>query len=122
MESLNQFELPTNRRFGFFFTFIFALASAYFYYSNSMRLFYSFGAASIVFLAFTLFHAELLTPLNRLWISFGFLLGKIVSPIVMGIIFFGLFTPIALLMRILRRDELLLKVKKKKTYWRRCQQ
>ena len=49
--------------------------------------------------------------------KFGILLGMIVSPIVMGLIFFGLFTPIAMLMRLFGRDELRLSLKKKKTHW-----
>ena len=48
---------------------------------------------------------------------FGLLLGKLISPIVMGIIFFGLFTPTSLIMKMLKRDELRLKFEKKKTYW-----
>ena len=111
-------KLPSDRKFGIFFTTIFSITAIYFSHLNSTYLFYGFGFASIVFLSITLIHAELLNPLNRLWMSFGFFLGKIVSPIIMGIIFFGIFTPISLLMRLIRRDELRLKFKTKKTYWR----
>ena len=48
---------------------------------------------------------------------FGFIIGKIISPIVLGIIFFGMFTPISFLTRMLGRDELLLAKQKKKSYW-----
>jgi len=70
-----------------------------------------------VFLIVTIINADALLPLNKLWMKFGILLGKIVSPIIMGIIFFGIFTPIAILMRLFRRDELRLSFKKKKTHW-----
>ena len=49
--------------------------------------------------------------------SFGFLLGIIVSPIIMGLIFFGIFTPIAILMRLFGRDELRLRFKKQSSHW-----
>ena len=59
-----------------------------------------------------------LSPLNKLWMRLGLLLGMIMSPIVMGIIFFGLFTPISLVMRLLGRDELKLKPKPCQSSWR----
>ncbi|MDB2564391.1 SxtJ family membrane protein, partial [Amylibacter sp.] len=55
--------------------------------------------------------------LNKLWMSFGFLLGKIVSPLIIGIIFFALFTPIAVVMRLFGRDELRLRFKSKESHW-----
>ena len=73
---------------------------------------------SIIFLTLGLLNSKILTPLNQLWIRFGILLGKIVSPIVMGIIYFGVVTPIGLIMRIFGKDILNLKIdKNKKTYW-----
>ena len=56
-------------------------------------------------------------PLNKLWFSFGLLLGRFISPIIMGVIFFGLVTPIGLLLRIFRKDILKLKLNNKNTYW-----
>ena len=61
--------------------------------------------------------ADLLHPLNKLWMRFGLLLGMIVSPIVLGAIFFLLFTPIAVLMRLFGRDELRLRFKKQSSHW-----
>ena len=110
-------ELPSNRKFGFFFSFVFAVAAAYFYYSANVNLTYLFIAAASIFLLITLIRSDVLLPLNKLWMRFGFLLGMIVSPIVLGIIFFGLFTPIAMLMRLVGRDELKIKFNKKSTYW-----
>ena len=110
-------ELPSNRKFGFFFTFVFAVAAAYFYYSANVSWTYLFIAAASIFLLITLIRSDALLPLNKLWMRFGFLLGMIVSPIVLGIIFFGLFTPIAMLMRLGGRDELRLKFRQKASHW-----
>lgn len=71
----------------------------------------------MVFFLVTLFKAEILRPLNKLWMNFGLVLGMIVSPIVMGAIFFIIFTPIGILMRLFGRDELLLQFKTKASYW-----
>ncbi|MDA9369932.1 SxtJ family membrane protein [Amylibacter sp.] len=110
-------ELPSNRKFGFFFTFVFAVAAAYFFNSINMIWAYIFAIASLIFLVFTLAKADILLPLNKLWMRFGLLLGMIVSPIVLGIIFFGLFTPIAILMRLSGRDELRLRFSHKVSHW-----
>ena len=75
------------------------------------------GVVGLSFLVATLVNPDVLLPLNRLWMRFGLLLGMIISPIVMGIIFFGLFTPMSLTMRLFRRDELRLRFKNKKTHW-----
>ena len=118
MQLSNQIELPSNRKFGFFFTFIFAVLATYFFHIESTVFLYGFAITSILFLTVTLVHAESLSRLNRLWMAFGLLLGKIVSPVVMAIIFFGLFSPISLLMRLLGRDELRLKLNKRTSHWR----
>ena len=110
-------ELPSNRKFGFFFTFVFAVAAAYFFISTNMIWVYIFAIASLIFLVVTVTKADILLPLNKLWMRFGLLLGMIVSPIVLGIIFFGLFTPIAILMRLSGRDELRLRFSHKVSHW-----
>ena len=113
----SEIELPSNRKFGFFFTFIFLGLASYFYYSDSITWTYVFIAATLAFLIITLVKSDALLPLNKLWMRFGLLLGMIVSPIVLGIIFFGLFTPIAILMRLSGRDELRLKYAHKASHW-----
>jgi len=118
MKKVNQIELPSNKKFGTFFMFFFAFASIYFFLTDSKVYFYASGITSFLFGVVTLVNDELLSPLNRLWMAFGLLLGKIVSPVVMGIIFFGLFTPISLLMRLFGRDELRLKLNKRTSHWR----
>ena len=113
----SEIELPSNRKFGFFFSFVFALAAAYFYFSTNVSWAYVFIATALIFLIITLIKSDALLPLNKLWMRFGLLLGMIVSPIVLGIIFFGLFTPIAILMRLSGRDELRLKFTQKASHW-----
>jgi len=78
---------------------------------------YILGALCGTFLVITIINAKILLPLNKLWMKFGILLGMIVSPIIMGIIYFGIFTPIAIIMRLAGRDELRLRLKKQKTHW-----
>lgn len=112
-----EYELPSNRKFGFFFTLVFAVTAVYFFYSAKETWAYSFVLAASTFLFITLWKSELLLPLNKLWIRFGLLLGMIISPFVLGIIFFGIFTPIATLMRLSGRDELRLKYTQKTSYW-----
>lgn len=113
----SEIELPSNRKFGFFFTFVFLMLAAYFYYSANVTCAYVFIVGALVFLLITLIKSDALLPLNKLWMRFGLLLGMIVSPIVLGVIFFGLFTPIAILMRLSGRDELRLKYAQKATHW-----
>ena len=113
----SEIELPSNRKFGFFFTFVFVVAAAYFNYSANVSWAYVFVGAASIFLLITLIKSDALLPLNKLWMRFGLLLGMIVSPIVLGIIFFGLFTPIAILMRLSGRDELRLKFSPKVSHW-----
>ena len=73
---------------------------------------------SSVFLILGLMKSKLLTPLNILWFKFGMILGAIIAPIVMGVVFFLVITPIGLTMRIMGKDLLRKKYdKKKETYW-----
>jgi hypothetical protein len=115
--NFNQVKLPSNRKFGFFFTAVFLIASFYSYYVNSELIFYTLSTIGGIFLIVTIINADTLLPLNKLWMKFGILLGMIISPIIMGIIFFGIFTPIAILMRLTGRDELRLRFIRKKSHW-----
>jgi hypothetical protein len=72
---------------------------------------------SFFFLILGLINSKLLSPLNKLWFKFGIFLGKIISPFVMGVIFFVVVTPIGLIMRILKKDLLKLKFNNKNSYW-----
>ena len=115
--SFTEIELPSNSKFGNFFTFVFGLAAAYFYINDSISWAYFMTLGSVIFLIITIVKADILLPLNKLWIRFGLLLGMIVSPVVLGVIFFGMFTPIAFFMGMSGRDELQLKFNKKPSYW-----
>ena len=73
---------------------------------------------SIIFLILGILNSKLLSPLNSLWIKFGELLGKIIAPVVMAIIYFLILTPISLMVRLFGKDLLGLKFSKQlKTYW-----
>ena len=72
---------------------------------------------SLIFLVLGLLNSKILTPLNKLWFKFGIFLGKIISPIIMGIIFFLVVTPIGILMRLLGKDLINLKYNNNKSYW-----
>lgn len=116
-KSNNNIELPSNRKFGYFFTLIFFIVSTYFYFKDNNIIFYISGIISIAFLLITSFKANILEPLNKIWMKFGLILGKVISPIVMGSIFFLIFSPVGILMRLFGRDELLLRFKIKNSYW-----
>ncbi|MDC3169756.1 SxtJ family membrane protein [Paracoccaceae bacterium] len=101
-----------------FFAFVFALAAIYFYNAITGSLTNAFGLASLIFLFITLVKADVLLPLNKLWMRLGLIIGMVVCPIVLGLIFFLLFTPIALVMRLFGHDELRLKLSKKPSHWK----
>ena len=117
-KKFQEIQLPTNRKFGFFFAGVFAVIAVYFINEGSSVLAYFFLGLAVIFILISLVLADFLLPLNKLWMRFGLLLGKIVSPIVLGAIFFGLFTPIALFIRIAGRDELRLKIKNSSSFWK----
>jgi predicted membrane protein len=114
---LSEIELPSNKKFGYFFTLIFTSVSIYFFINSMLSWAILFAFIGVIFFITTFVKASLLLPLNKLWMRFGLLLGQIISPLVLGIIFFGIFTPVAFLMRLSGRDELRLKFKNKTSYW-----
>lgn len=98
--------LPTNRSFGLLFTIVFCVIGSWRYLHEDAWSYYLwFGLASL-FLVLGLANADILTPLNRLWMRFGELLGRIVSPIVLGAIYFVIIAPIGMLMRLFGRDPM----------------
>jgi hypothetical protein len=115
---LHEVQLPTNRKFGFFFFAVFAFISIYFVKEDNMPLACLFCLLAGTFFLVTIIKADLLLPFNKLWMNVGLLIGKVISPVVLGVIFFGLFTPIALFMRIAGRDELRLKVTELSSFWK----
>ena len=113
--------LPTNRKFGLFFALIFLVSALYFQVSGSFVL--AFIAAAFAFLmgVLGLYNSSYLTPLNKAWMYLGYAIGRIVSPLVMSVIFLSLFVPIGVLMRLTGRDELRLRYSDDATYWRERQ-
>ena len=110
-------KLPSNRNFGVVFFFVFLIIALYPLIFNGSVVKWSL-VMSIIFLALGLINSKILTPLNKLWFKFGISLGRVISPIIMALIFFLVVTPTGLIMKILRKDLLNLKYdKKKKSYW-----
>ncbi len=113
---MDEVKIGSNKSFGIVFFIVFFIISIYPLLShNEIRLWSLI--ISLIFLILGLLNSKLLTPLNKIWFKFGILLGKIISPLVMGLIFFFVVTPIGILMRILKKDLLNLKFNKKTTYW-----
>ena len=113
---MDDIKISSNRSFGIVFFVVFFLIALYpLIYNEEIRIWSLI--ISLVFLILGLINSRILTPLNKLWFKFGILLGKIVSPIIMGIIFFLVVTPIGFIMRILGKDVLNLKFNASKSYW-----
>ena len=110
-------KLPTNRKFGWFFAAVFFAVAAYAKWRGWSAVSLVTLTAAILFAGATLLSPQLLAPLNRLYYGLGMLLGKIISPIVLGLIFFVLITPVSLVTRLFRRDELKMKTRNVGTYW-----
>ena len=113
---MDEIKISSNRSFGIVFFIVFLLIALYpLLKGNDLRIWSLL--ISFIFLALGLINSKILTPLNKLWFKFGLLLGRFVSPLIMGIIFFVVVTPIAIIMRLLKKDLLNLKYNKKETYW-----
>ena len=109
-------KLPTNRNFGIVFSLVFLIIALWpLLKQNDVRL-WSLSISGIFF-ALGLLNSKLLLPLNKIWFKFGILLGSIIAPIVMGIVFFLVVTPTGFIMKLLRKDLLNLKKNEKETYW-----
>ena len=116
MKKNNDIKIGSNRSFGIVFFIVFLLIAIYPLSNNEeIRLWSLF--LSFLFLVLGIFNSKILSPLNKIWFKFGIFLGKIISPIVMGIIFFIVVTPIGLLMRLLKKDLLNLKFTNEHSYW-----
>ena len=106
----------SNRSFGILFFVVFLTISLWpLLKENDLRI-WSF-IISILFLILSILNSKILSPIKRVWIRFGELLGKIISPIVLAVVFFIVITPIGLFMKILRKDLLNIKFTKDKSYW-----
>ena len=105
---MNEIKIGSNRNFGIVFFIVFLLIATYPLINYGEIRQWSL-ILSLIFLILGLINSKILTPLNKLWFKFGIFLGKIISPLVMGIIFFFVVTPIGFIMRLLSKDILNLK-------------
>jgi len=113
---MDDIKISSNRSFGIVFFVVFLLIALYpLTYGGEIRIWSLI--ISILFLILGLLNSKILAPLNKIWFKFGILLGRIVSPLIMGIIFFLVVTPVGLIMRILGKDVLNLKFNTNKSYW-----
>ena len=109
--------MGSNRNFGLVFFFVFLIISLWpLLYEGHVRIWSLI--VSLPFLILGLMNSKFLSPLNKLWSKFGILLGMIVSPVVMGIVFFLVVTPVGIVLRIMGKDLLNKKINKNiQSYW-----
>ena len=105
-----------NRSFGILLFLFFMVISLWPLLSNNELRIWSLVIA-IIFLVLVIFNPKLLSPLTKLWIKLGEIIGKFISPIIIGLIFLIILTPIGLLMKMFKKDLLNLKFSKNNTYW-----
>ena len=106
----------SNRSFGVLFFIVFFLV-AFWPLLNSEPIRLWSLVVSIIFFILGIFNSKFLNPLNKIWIKFGELLGKIIAPIVMAIVFFIVLTPLSLLIRLFGKDLLKLRFSQVNSYW-----
>ena len=116
MSKFEDIKISSNRSFGIVFFIFFLIIALYPLINNENIRLWSL-MISFVFLILGLLNSNYLRPLNKIWFKFGIFLGKLISPIIMGIIFFFVVTPIGLLMRLLGKDVLNLKYSNYNSYW-----
>ena len=105
-----------NKSFGILFFIVFLLIATWpVLDAGSVRVWAL--SISIIFLALGIINSKILTPLKKVWIKLGEILGKVIAPIVMGIIYFVIITPIGILIRLFGKDLLNVKYNKNKSYW-----
>ena len=108
----------SNKSFGLLFFVVFLILGLW-PLKNGENLNFYFITASIIFLILGLINSKLLSPLNKSWIKLGEILGIIIAPIVMALVYFVILTPVSLIVRVFGKDLLNLKFlkEKKDTYW-----
>lgn len=110
--------LPSNRNFGYLFASFFLIITIYGFLKSGFSIFILlYLLCSLFFLGVSISKPHLLSSLNKAWFLLGQFLGRVMSPIILGIIFFLLITPLGLITSLFGRDELRLKRKSCSTYW-----
>ena len=112
----SKIKIGSNKSFGIVFFTVF-LIIAIWPLLNGYEIRYWSLIISIVFLFLGILNSKILTPLNKIWFKIGILLGNVISPITMSIIFFLVVTPTSFIMKILGKDLLNLKKNTKNSYW-----
>ena len=113
---MDDIKISSNRSFGIVFFVVFLILALYPFISGGDIRIWSL-IISLIFLVLGILNSRILSPLNKLWFKLGIFLGKIISPIIMGTIFFLVVTPIGILMRLLGKDLLNLKFNNNNSYW-----
>ncbi|MDC0653770.1 SxtJ family membrane protein [Candidatus Pelagibacter sp.] len=109
-------KISSNRSFGVVFFLFFLIVSIFpLFKDENIRIWALVVAITLLILG--LLNSSILSPLNKIWFKFGILLGNVISPIVMGIVFFAVVTPTSLIMRMFGKNLLGLKKDNKKSYW-----
>ena len=116
MKNLKKEKNKSNKSFGIVF-FLFFLIIALWPLMNDGEIRIWSIILALLFLILGLINSKILTPLHRLWIKLGYFLGYFVSPIIMGMIFFLIISPVGIIMRLFGKDTLMKKYSKKSTYW-----
>ena len=112
----NEIKISSNKSFGIVFAIVFFLIALWpIIKSDDIRIWSLI--VSIIFLILGIMNSSILTPLNKIWFRFGIFLGNLIAPVVMGIIFFFVVTPIGLIMRLFGRDLIKLKKNNENSYW-----
>tara|TARA_B100001123_G_C15055473_1_gene925348 strand:+ start:112 stop:489 length:378 start_codon:yes stop_codon:yes gene_type:complete len=109
-------KISSNRSFGLVFFIVFLLIGIWPLFGEQSLRIWSI-VVSLIFLILGIFNSKLLTPLNLFWVKFGELLGRIIAPLVMGVVYFVIITPIGLFMRLIRKDLLKIKFLNNNSYW-----
>ena len=111
--------LPSDKKFGLFFCVICFIFYLYTYFSNTfIRFNFILLFLSLTFLLFSFYKSIYLRPLNLGWYYIGILLGKVANPIILGVMFYFLLTPISIMLKIFRRDELEINTNLKLSSWK----
>ena len=110
-------KMSAKQKLSFLLAAAFLLASIYSYQKDSYASLYIFGGLTTVFFIIVFSQANDLSLLKQIWMKFGVILGMILTPFVLAFIFFGIITPVAILMRLLGRDELRLRLSKRSSHW-----
>ena len=116
MQGSKKIKMSSNRSFGILFFIVFVIIGLWPLLNDADIRIWSI-LLSLVFLILGIFNSKILTPSNRIWVRFGIILGTIIAPFVMGLVFFIVITPIGIIMRLLGKDLLNIKYSNKISYW-----